>query len=216
MPIVESTTARSGRESESTKRRILAAAESVFADRGFAGASTREIAGRASVNISSLHYHWDSKEVLYRAVFDSVLQRLELHLRETIARVRGSGIDRDVVVAQVMESLYDFFESDPTIPTLLLRRLVEGAEHDLGIERDVFGPAWESYFRWLRDDGFAADDERMRLFMLSIHSILIVYHLDSPLYRSVLGESVRAPSTRAAVRAHVVDVVTTLLERVGS
>jgi AcrR family transcriptional regulator len=45
----------------STKARILAAAEAVFAEKGFQGASTREIAGRAAVNISSLHYHWESK-----------------------------------------------------------------------------------------------------------------------------------------------------------
>ena len=49
----------------STKARILTAAEEVFAARGFQGASTREIAARAGVNISSLHYHWESKETLY-------------------------------------------------------------------------------------------------------------------------------------------------------
>jgi AcrR family transcriptional regulator len=48
----------------STKARILAAAEAIFAARGFEGASTREIAARAGVNISSLHYHWNSKETL--------------------------------------------------------------------------------------------------------------------------------------------------------
>ena len=48
----------------STKARILAAAEAVFAAKGFQGASTREIAARAGVNISSLHYHWESKETL--------------------------------------------------------------------------------------------------------------------------------------------------------
>ena len=53
----------------STKARILAAAEEVFAARGFEGASTREIAARAGVNISSLHYHWESKETLYFTVF---------------------------------------------------------------------------------------------------------------------------------------------------
>ena len=56
----------------STKARILAAAEEAFAARGFEGASTREIAARAGVNISSLHYHWESKETLYFAVFENI------------------------------------------------------------------------------------------------------------------------------------------------
>jgi len=56
----------------STKARLLEAAEEVFAARGFLGASTREIAARAGVNISSLHYHWASKDTLYFAVFRNI------------------------------------------------------------------------------------------------------------------------------------------------
>src|ERR1041384_7574683 len=69
----------------STKARILAAAEEVFAARGFEGASTREIAARAGVNISSLHYHWESKETLYFAVFRNVFDRIVDLLQNTLA-----------------------------------------------------------------------------------------------------------------------------------
>src|SRR5262249_18575925 len=69
----------------STKARILAAAEEVFAERGFEGASTREIAARASVNISSLHYHWESKETLYFAVFRNIYDAIVDLLRNTLA-----------------------------------------------------------------------------------------------------------------------------------
>ena len=69
----------------STKARILGAAEEVFAARGFEGASTREIAGRAGVNISSLHYHWESKETLYLTVFRAISDRIVDLLRDTLA-----------------------------------------------------------------------------------------------------------------------------------
>ena len=69
----------------STKARILAAAEEVFAARGFEGASTREIAARAGVNISGLHYHWESKETLYFAVFRNIFDQLVGLLQTTLA-----------------------------------------------------------------------------------------------------------------------------------
>lgn len=206
-------TPRAGLEPVSTKARILAAAEQVFAARGFDGASTREIAGRAGVNISSLHYHWDSKETLYVAVFEAIVGRIETHLRETIPGLRRAADDRQAIVGRIMESLYDFFDAEPTIPTLLVRQVVDGGEHDLGIERDVFMPAWDLYSSWLREAGVELGARRARLFMLSIHSMLLVYLLDSPMYRLALGDSVRAPATRADVRAHVVDVVNALMDR---
>ena len=63
----------------STKARILAAAEQVFAEEGFAGASTRAIAAKARVNISSLHYHWESKETLYFAVFQNISSARDIY-----------------------------------------------------------------------------------------------------------------------------------------
>jgi len=208
-------TARATLEPESTKARILAAAEQVFAARGFDGASTREIASRADVNISSLHYHWDSKETLYVAVFQAIVARIEAHLRNTIPHLLRAGDARQAVVGRIMESLYDFLDAEPTIPTLLVRRVVDGGEHDLGIERDVFLPAWEEFSTWLRQTGVELNARRARLFMLSIHSVLLVYLLDSPMYRLALGESVRAPEMRSAVREHVVDVVNALMDRLA-
>lgn len=55
--------------SDETRERILRSATEVFGEKGFAKASTREIARRAQVNIASLHYHFGDKADLYRALF---------------------------------------------------------------------------------------------------------------------------------------------------
>ena len=54
-----------------TKERILDVAERLFADRGFAATSTRDITGEASVNLAAVNYHFGSKE----ALLESVLER---------------------------------------------------------------------------------------------------------------------------------------------
>jgi len=53
--------------------RILKAAERVFAEVGFAGASMAEIAARAKLPKANLHYYFGTKEALYRAVLNDIL-----------------------------------------------------------------------------------------------------------------------------------------------
>jgi TetR/AcrR family transcriptional regulator len=58
---------------EENERAILAAAEAVFAERGFGGATMAEIAARAGVPKPNVHYYFPTKEQLYRAVVERVL-----------------------------------------------------------------------------------------------------------------------------------------------
>jgi len=51
-----------------TRDRLLAAATELFAERGFRGATLRDIAERAGANVAAANYHFGSKERLYREV----------------------------------------------------------------------------------------------------------------------------------------------------
>ncbi len=53
-----------------TKTRILDAAEALFAERGFAATSLRDITAGAKVNLAAVNYHFGSKDALLSAVFD--------------------------------------------------------------------------------------------------------------------------------------------------
>ncbi len=58
---------------EENERAILAAAEAVFAEHGFGGATMAAIAARAGVPKPNVHYYFPTKERLYRAVVERVL-----------------------------------------------------------------------------------------------------------------------------------------------
>jgi AcrR family transcriptional regulator len=51
-----------------TQGRVLDAAERLFAEHGFEGASIRAIVDAANVNLAAVHYHFKSKEALLEAV----------------------------------------------------------------------------------------------------------------------------------------------------
>jgi TetR/AcrR family transcriptional regulator len=58
---------------EGNERAILGAAEAVFAERGFGGATMAAIAALAGVPKPNVHYYFPTKERLYRAVVEQVL-----------------------------------------------------------------------------------------------------------------------------------------------
>src|SRR5262249_59249332 len=111
--------------------------------------STPAIAARAGVNISSLHYHWESKETLYFAVFRNIFDRIVDLLQNTLApHIARAGSPRHLI-DRTMGELFDFFADTPNVPKLLMRRIIEDEEIDLGIDRDVLVPAWNVFAEWL-------------------------------------------------------------------
>lgn len=53
-----------------TKKRLLDAAEQLFAEHGIGGTSLRDITARADANLASVNYHFGGKEGLLEAVFE--------------------------------------------------------------------------------------------------------------------------------------------------
>jgi AcrR family transcriptional regulator len=51
-----------------TKTQIINVAERLFAELGFAGTTLRNVVSEAGVNLAAVHYHFGSKEELFRAV----------------------------------------------------------------------------------------------------------------------------------------------------
>lgn len=60
------------RNREETRERILAAAERVFADFGFEGASISRIAAEADLPKSNVVYYFETKQKLYRLVVENI------------------------------------------------------------------------------------------------------------------------------------------------
>jgi AcrR family transcriptional regulator len=91
-----------------TRERILAAALEVFAERGFEGAKTREIAARADTNLGLIKYYFDSKEKLWRAAVDRVFGSL--------AEIAGEVLPTDLTtenLARIIRAMVRFAAHNP-------------------------------------------------------------------------------------------------------
>lgn len=69
-----------------TQARVLEAASVLFAERGFAGTTIREIAERAKVNVAAGHYHFGSKLDLYLEAVRAQFAEFEARLRTQEAK----------------------------------------------------------------------------------------------------------------------------------
>jgi len=75
--------------SASTKERILTAAEALFAQRGFEGASLRQLTAAAGVNLAAVNYHFGSKDNLVEEVFKRRLDQLNARRMAALKQVAG-------------------------------------------------------------------------------------------------------------------------------
>ncbi|AGL15586.1 regulatory protein TetR [Actinoplanes sp. N902-109] len=97
---------RSGRRpgNQDTKQAILAAARTVFADRGFDKASIRAIATQAEVDPALVHHYFGTKEKLFLACMDLPINPAEL-IPQAIEGPRESAGERLVrLVLSVWDS----------------------------------------------------------------------------------------------------------------
>ncbi len=73
-----------------TKEQILTVAEELFAELGYAGTSLRRVIKEAGVNLSAVHYHFGSKEELFRAVVARTAQPIVTKSLEQLAIVEAN------------------------------------------------------------------------------------------------------------------------------
>jgi AcrR family transcriptional regulator len=106
---------------EPTRTRILDAAAPVFAEHGFAGASTRTLAAAAGVNIATLAYHFGDKEGLYAAVLDRIYEQL-LAVDLDLAHLPALPADR---VRTVVGALWAIVRARRVEVRVLLRHVLD-------------------------------------------------------------------------------------------
>jgi AcrR family transcriptional regulator len=81
---------RSPEPEGNTRERILAAALEVFAEQGFDGARTRDIAERAGANLGLLTYYFGAKSKLWQAAVASAFRELQDELADAVVPAAGA------------------------------------------------------------------------------------------------------------------------------
>jgi AcrR family transcriptional regulator len=172
------------RKGEQTAERILDAAEVLFAERGYAGTSLRDVATQVELRIPSLYNHFPSKDALYGAVLGRGIGPV-LEMLAEFATLPAAERDNNVLVARVMEVL----RRHPHLPKLIQHETLTGGARLTPMLREwiapVFGRAGEmaqsapGARRWT--------PEERPLVVIAVYNVLVGYFTFAPLYQQLEG-----------------------------
>lgn len=113
---------------ESRRNQIVEIAAELFCQKGFRGATTKEIADHAGVSEAIIFRHFATKADLYRAIIDNKVEtgtrRMQENLNEAASRK-----DDDAYFGSLAFEMLEFHRKDPAFMRLLLFSALEG--HDL-------------------------------------------------------------------------------------
>src|SRR5947209_8196450 len=100
---------------EATREALLGAARDLFAQRGFGGVGTEEIVRAAGLTRGALYHHFESKEDLFRAVYERVEQEL-------VGRIASEAMSAEDPLAALHVGARAFLDAceDPAVQQITL------------------------------------------------------------------------------------------------
>jgi AcrR family transcriptional regulator len=171
------------RKGEQTAERILDAAEALFAERGYAGTSLRDVAARVELRIPSIYNHFPSKDALYAAVLARGIGPVLALLAEFGAQP-GTSRDPGEILASVMTLL----RRHPNLPRLIQHETLAGGQKLTPMLREwiepVFGRARE--MAQATSTGSRAP-EQIALLVAAVYNVLVGYFTFAPFYQALNG-----------------------------
>ena len=108
------------KDPESMKARILDCARRIFGEYGFHGTTTRMIAQKVGIDISTLHYHWGGKKDLYESVIVDINKDLRQKLAEVEKVIHGLPLGERLAISIDMTT--DYLFEHPEVSNLILFR----------------------------------------------------------------------------------------------
>jgi len=188
---------RRQRERQARRLSILAAAESVFARRGFSGATMEEVSRESEFGMSTLYKFFKGKRDLYFAIIDEKLSALQERLRQIVdANIPGQEALHDFLSRHLQ-----FFEENINFFRIYIREkfgLADEPKEELSerIRARIAGYldyAESALERWMREGHLGGGDARAK-------ALALLSTVDAYLCRwlSESKENIGSPQRRAS------------------
>jgi AcrR family transcriptional regulator len=206
-----------------TRRRLIAAASELFAERGFHATTVRAIARRARVNLASGHYHYGSKQDLYVEVLREQFAEIWRTLRmrgatrpeRDLARL-GRSERIELLRRRIRLMLDQLIGPPPGLHGTLMQREMTDPSRALPLIVDEFvRPMVEETQRIVARLEPELDEREVRRCVLSIVSQAVFYRFAMPAMLRLHGFEAYPAGFAADLADHIAEFSLGGMERVG-
>jgi AcrR family transcriptional regulator len=179
--------------SQGGRERILDAAETLFAERGFAGTAMRDIARAVDMKPASIYSHFSGKQALYEAV----LARGLLPLSDLLEGLSGSEWSEQQLGTQ-MDALIEYLRQRPRALRLIIHEALAGGESLMPIARQWLRPLYDSAVTTFRESGGGVlraqwQEDELPLLIASLLYLILGHFAVPPTLAEVFGDDPLSP-----------------------
>lgn len=103
---------------------ILNAASEVFVEKGLSGARMQEIANRAGINKTLLHYYFRTKENIYAKIVDMVFSKFFGQMETALT----DGASFPEALRGFIDGIFSVMVANPRVPLFMMQELAHGGK----------------------------------------------------------------------------------------
>ena len=169
---------------QDTEEQILEAAKEVFQKKGMDGSRMQEIADKAGINKSMLHYYYRSKQLLFEAVFTSAFSLVA----PQINKILNDDSSIEEKVRGFTHNYISFMSKHPYLPNFIIQELNRNPKFFDKLQSNAAFPSLEKFEKQVAtevEQGILKPIDGKQLF-INIISLNVFPFVATPLIKGLL------------------------------
>lgn len=169
-----------------TERLIKDAAREIFLVEGRLHATTADIAKKAGIPRTSLHYYFRSRDVLFKLVFEEAIKDLTGQIKEVIESPNAFRAKVETIIKVLTEESLRYPYLETFVVTEIISQKLELSNNNAGIK-------WPVFLKEVRAEMDKGTIELMEPlnFVLNLFSMIVYPSIAAPLYTKLFSVSER-------------------------
>lgn len=175
------------KDQSSTELKIFEAAREVFQAKGLEGARMQEIADKAEINKSMLHYYYRSKAKL----FEKVYQLSIIKVIPKIAELLNEELPLEQKLRSFVDKYLEIVKANPDIPLFVLHEMNKDPNRLRNFMVNQIGEKVQPFLKQIKEErerGNTVDLPADQI-VVNIMSLMIFPFIGRPVFKTILGKN---------------------------